>query len=106
MATNLEENITLQTAIYYNGIVENKYFNFFECIHEYDIDGIVEYFKENSISMFTISSNYSGLIDVLAKFSEAGYIPTGIVKIKSHIRDWHTHEYEEINAIHLETIGL
>ena len=72
--------------------------NFDECIHKEQISGAVNILRKNNFETFTISSGYSGLLDVFAEFERCGCELVGMTVVKTPHKDWKTGEYEVKNA--------
>lgn len=77
----------------------NELLNFSEIIWDYDIEEIVNCCRENGITEFTISSNFSSLIDTLAEFEKYGCKMNGLTKVNARYVDVFTGERKVIPAI-------
>lgn len=73
--------------------------NFHEVIWDHDIPEIVKACREYGIERFTISSTFSGLLETLAAFEEAGFEVGRLTKVPANYRDFRTREYPMIPAI-------
>lgn len=79
---------------------ENDIPDFAYVIWDEDIDGIIEDCKKTGIDEFTISSTFSGLLTIIAKFQERGCVLQGLVEINSRYdRDYRTGERKRIPAL-------
>ena len=92
-------NYTTYWAYNYSMEAENETLNFGDVVWEYDIEEIIAFCKENGIDHITISSTFSSLITILAKFEELGCKMAGLTKVNSRFRDIATGEREQIPAI-------
>lgn len=74
-ANSTEENINIRLFWAYKHNLEagNDLINFYDVIWERDIEGIVENLNYYKINEFSISSNFSGLITILAAFDKYGF---------------------------------
>lgn len=102
--TNLsEENINIRLFWAYRHSLEvgNDLINFYDVIWEYDIEGIVECLNSNNINEFSISSNFSGLITILAEFDKRGFTMVGITDAKETYIDLITNERTVSKAIRM-----
>ena len=73
----------------------------FPIIWDREIEGIVEnlnYYKTNE---FSISSNFSGLITILAAVDKYGFTMAGITDVKEIYIDWATNERAVSKAIRM-----
>ena len=66
----------------------NKDLDFDDCIFENQVENICKLLKENEITKFTVSSTYSGLINLANKFQENDYYITGLTQITSQYTDF------------------
>ena len=74
-ADSSEENINIRLFWAYKHSLEagNDLINFYDIIWKRDIEGIVDNLNYYKISEFSISSNFSGLITILAAFDKYGF---------------------------------
>ena len=72
--------------------------NFQECIWDYDIDPIIALCKEYGITEFAISSNFSGVLETIWKFTERGCRMDGMIEVTSKFKDIFTDEYGKVAA--------
>lgn len=73
--------------------------DFSEVVWDTDIEPILADCKKYGITEFTISSTFSSLLDIIAKFIESGCKMDGLVYVKSrHIDIW-TREQRIIPAL-------
>lgn len=79
--------------------IGNELIDFNEVIWEQDIEEIAQNLKTNSITEFTISSTFSGLIETLAAFEKHGISMAGLTTVKARHTDWDTGEPALIPAI-------
>lgn len=77
----------------------NELIDFHDVIWERNIPQIVDNLKEFGIREFTISCNFSGLIDTIAEFAKLGCTMLGVTSIKADYKDFSTGENAMINAI-------
>ena len=98
-----EENINIRLFWAYRHSLEadNDLLNFYDVIWEYDVEGIVDYLNSNNINEFSISSNFSGLITILAEFDKHGFTMSGIMDAKETYIDWTTNERAVSKAIRM-----
>ena len=80
----------------------NPLIDFHDVIWERDILQIVENLKEFKITEFTISCNFSGLIDTLTKFMNLGCTMIGTTTVKANYTDFSTGKPAIINAIRMK----
>ena len=66
----------------------NKDLDFDDCIFENQVENICKLLKENEITKFTVSSTYSGLINLANKFQENDYYITGLTQITSQYTEF------------------
>ena len=79
----------------------NELIDFSEVIWDDDIDAIVQTFTDSSITEFTISSTFSGLIATLAAFDKHGFKMAGITEVNANYTDWLTGERAKVPAIRM-----
>lgn len=82
----------------------NNLIDFSEVIWDTDIESIVETFKQNYITEFTISSTFSNIISTLAAFEKHGFKMAGITEVNANYTDWQTGERARIPAIRMMSI--
>lgn len=80
----------------------NELLDFSDVIWDKDVKEIADFFKANGIKEFTISSTYSGLLNILAEFEKVGFQVAGLTKVKASIKDFNTKQYENVPAIRME----
>jgi len=91
---------TFGEAYRYSLKSENELPNFGEIIWSEDIDAILDCMKREGIIEFTISSNFSGLIETIAQFISRGCTLDGIVQINDRWeRDYQTGKRLKIPAL-------
>lgn len=98
-----EENINIRLFWAYKHSLEagNDLINFYDVIWEHDIEGIVDNLNYYKINEFSISSNFSGLITILAAFDKYGFTMAGITDAKEIYIDWTTNERAVSKAIRM-----
>ena len=96
--TELDINVLLGQAYLYSHEADNELPNFAEVVWENQIEEILADCKRYGITEFTISSTFSSLINVVARFEELGAKLEGLVKINSIHKDWDTGEKEILPA--------
>ena len=77
----------------------NETIDFNDVVWETDIIGIIENCHEFEIDEITISSAFSGLLNVLAKFEEQGCQILGLTKVTNRFIDCFTNEPQVLNAM-------
>ena len=82
----------------------NDLIDFSEVIWDEDVKSIAETFRQNSITEFTISSTFSGLIPTLAAFEKLGFKMAGITEVNANHTDWQTNECARVPAIRMKHI--
>ena len=80
---------------------ENDLIDFSEVIWDEDVEPIAETFRQNGITEFTISSNFSGLIRTLVAFEKVGFKMVGTTQVNANYTDWATGENAKIDALRL-----
>ena len=95
-ANSAEENINIRLFWAYKHSLEagNDLINFYDVIWERDLN----YYKINE---FSISSNFSGLITILAEFDKHGFTMAGITDVKETYIDLTTNERTVSKAIRM-----
>ena len=98
-----EENInpTFGQAYFTAKKSGNETIDFPEVIWENDIKKITENLERFGIKEFTISSNFSGLIETLAEFEKHGFKMNGLTTVSTEYRDWETGELKKVPAIRM-----
>lgn len=98
-----EENINIRLFWAYKHSLEagNDLINFYDIIWERNIEGIVENLNYYKINEFSISSNFSGLITILAAFDKYGFTMAGITDAKETYIDLTTNERTVSKAIRM-----
>ena len=102
-ANSTEENINIRLFWTYKHSLEagNDLINFYDIIWERDIEGVVENLNYYKINEFSISSNFSGLITILAAFDKHGFTMAGITDAKETYIDLTTNEKDVSKAIRM-----
>ena len=77
----------------------NELIDFHDVIWEEDIVAIADTLKENGIDEFTISCNFSGLIQTLVEFEKVGYRMVGTTEVNATYRDIFTNDFSRIPAL-------
>ncbi len=80
---------------------ENNLIDFNEVIWEQDVEQIIENCREFGIREFTISSTYSGLIEIIAKLDEKGWKVAGITEVNASYSDFMSGERKIIPAFRM-----
>lgn len=70
-------------AYLYGKEAGNELPNFADVIWDYDVESIVLDCRKFGVKEFTISSTFSSIIEIIAKFEEFGCTLDGVVKIKN-----------------------
>lgn len=78
---------------------ENELINFNDVINDYDVEDIVKTLKANNITEFTISSTFSGLVEILAAFDKLNVVMAGITNVKVDSYNFETMELDVKPAI-------
>ena len=81
--------------------VGNDHIDFSEVIWDADIPAIIQVFRENGITEFTISSTFSSLICTLAKFAELGCELGGLAEVTAPYTDFRTGKPARVPAIRM-----
>lgn len=81
---------------------ENNLLDFNEVIWEKEIDQITENLAEFEIREFTISSTYSGLIEIIAEFDKRGFKVAGITEVNASYTDFMSGEPKIIPAFRMQ----
>ncbi len=79
----------------------NEELDFVDAIWDHDIAEIAETLRENGITEFTISSTFSGLIEILAAFEKEGIKMAGLTEVNAGYTDFITGEKARIPAIRM-----
>lgn len=77
----------------------NELIDLNDVVWENDVKPIIEHCKEFGIKQITISSNFSGAIQMLGLFEDNGCKVMGLKKVKSQYTDFYSQEYRIINAV-------
>jgi hypothetical protein len=96
---DLQINRTFYWAYIRTQETKNETINFEDVIWENDVEEIIKHCKEFEISEITISSNYTGLLDIIATFQEQGCVLEGLTKVYSRFTDIRTGDFEVKNAV-------
>ena len=100
------EDVGLNRTFYWAYIrtqeTTNENLDFEDVIWENDVEGIIKNCKEFGLKEITISSRYSGLIDVLAEFEKQGAKLVGLTKVTTRFYSCGTNQPEIINALKIE----
>ena len=94
-------NGTLFLAYRNSQEADNEQIDFSEVIWDYDVKEIADFFKENGISEFTISSTFSSLIPILALFEKEGFKMAGLTEVNARYTDFRTGKKAVIPAIQM-----
>ena len=98
-----EENINIRLFWAYKHSLGagNDLINFYDIVLDRDVEGIVENLNYHKINEFLISSNFSGLITILAAFDKHGFTMAGIMDAKETYIDLTTNERTVSKAIRM-----
>jgi hypothetical protein len=98
-----DHKINFTTYWAYNNSLEaeNETLDFSEVIWPQDIPEIVDFCKANGFEEITISSTFSSMITVLAKFEELGCKMAGLTKVNKRWTDIATGKHEQAPAIRM-----
>lgn len=97
-------NLTLYRAYMVSKKSGNVLIDFSDVVWDSEVKEIVFQLKEVGVTEFTVSSDFSGLVKVLAEFVNNGCRLMGIVKVNSRYMDIFTDMQEVIPAIKLSII--
>ena len=92
-------NYTLFYAYLQSKKCGNATIDFNGVIWENDVEPIVDTLRKNGYTYITISSTFSSLINVLAKFQNMGCTIGNIVTVNAPYVDLRTNEFAKIPAI-------
>lgn len=81
---------------------DNNLIDFNEVIWDHDIDQIIENLAEFEIREFTISSTYSGLINIIAEFDKRGWRVAGVTEVNASYTDFMSGEHQIIPAFRMQ----
>lgn len=101
VANDEEKQVAYQMYIAYakSKKANNEIFNFYDVIFESQVPTIAKLLKENKITKFTVSCDYSGFYPVVKLFQQNGYELKGLVETNC----WSYQEgMEKISAIIFE----
>ena len=79
---------------------ENETLDLDDVVWPTDVKDIVDFCKENGIDHLTISSTFSSLITILAKFEELGCKMDGLTKVNKRFRESNG-EREQVPALRM-----
>lgn len=88
-------------AYYYAKDGENDLINIDGSFFEREVPGFLENCRRFGVSEFTISSTFSGMVNLLAEFQSHGAFLDGLVVINSDHEGWRSSEREKLNAFKL-----
>ena len=94
-------NATLFAAYRNLEYTGNEELDFADAIWDHDIAEIAETLRENGITEFTISSTFSGLIEIPAAFEKVGIKMAGLTEVNAGYTDFMTGEKARIPAIRM-----
>ncbi len=92
-------NATLYLAYIRSKKVGNELIDINEVIWNYDVEEIAKNLRANGITEFTISAQYTNIIETLEAFEKLGISIKGVARVKAHYTDLVTGEYAIIPAI-------
>lgn len=102
---NLKEwgiNRTFYWAYRISADVNNETIDFDDVIWDKDVEEIIKHCKEFGIKTITISSNFSGAINILGMFADNGCKVKGMKKVISQYTEFETGKNKIINAVEIE----
>ena len=82
--------------------MNNETIDFEDVIWDKDVEEIINHCKEFGIKTITVSSNFSGVINILGMFTDNGCKVKGIKKVISQHTEFETGKNEIINAVEIE----
>ncbi len=82
----------------------NDLLDFGEVIWRRDVEQICENLEEFEIREFTISSTYSGLIEIIAEFDKKGWKVAGITEVNANYTDLTTGKLQIIPAFRMQRV--
>ena len=77
----------------------NQFLNFSGAIFEHEISEIIAGLEKAGIDTITISSSFSGLLGLLAKFEQEYWIIEGMTEVRANYLDFKTGETALIPAL-------
>lgn len=77
----------------------NHFLNFSGAIFEKDLPEIIDELDDAGIDTITISSTFSGLLGLLAKFEQEYWIVQGMTEIRANYKDFQTGEAAVLPAL-------
>ena len=95
-------NRTFYWAYRATAYTNNETIDFDDVIWDKDVEEIIKHCKEFGIKTITISSNFSGAIDILGMFADNGCKVKGMKKVISQCTDFKTGKNKIINAVEIE----
>jgi hypothetical protein len=94
-------------SAYFNSLeAENDFLNFDEVIWDYDVSEIMENCKRFGITKFTISKNFSSIMEVIQKFQKGGFMLVGLTEVNSVFSDWKDSPSESTEKLRLPAFAL
>ena len=94
-------NLTLFWAYKKSKYAGNDIINFYDVIWNKDIDEIAKNLKDNGVTEFSVSSNFSGLIITLAEFEKHGFTMAGIIDVTETYTDLKTNKPAVAKAVRM-----
>ena len=76
----------------------NEYLDLHDCIQEDRVSGLIKALRENGISKFTFSSNWSSAVETAWLFTKEGCSLEGIIEINSTHKKFMSDEYEKAHG--------
>ena len=95
-------NRTFYWAYRISSEVKNETIDFDDVIWDKDVEEIIKHCKEFGIKTITISSNFSGAIQILGMFTDNGCKIKGMKKVISQYTEFETGKNKIINAVEIE----
>lgn len=104
LAQCYKQNINLTLLYAYRNTMhaKNDLLNFDSVVDTCLVFDICQILRDNNITEITISSNLSGLLDVLAEFEHQGFKVTGLVYVNANYLDTYTGKLKILPAIKME----
>ena len=87
-------NLTLGQAYFVSQDADYDLINFDDVIWYHDVEEIVNQCRELNITMITITSGFSGMIEILGAFDKLGCKIIGMTNLKKTIKWGETVEYK------------
>lgn len=95
-------NYTLAFAYSESLAAGNQFLNFSGALFDQDISEIISELNDAGIDRITISSTFSGLLGILAKFEQEYWIVEGMTEVRANYKDIQTGEVALLPALMLQ----